>query len=116
MTTSIEEQQEPRTAQGFLGIGHPNIILQKDYRDDLSKGWCVRVETTVPVGNEKQIRDWLDQYEKDHDFDPAPLVQSVLDQVPADIDPVSVRHMIAGAFGYELGQDNRTLGVPRERL
>ena len=46
----------PLTPGKVEGIGHPNIILERDYRD--VKGWCVRMETVVPINNVDQVQRW----------------------------------------------------------
>jgi hypothetical protein len=85
------------------GIGHPNIILKKDYRDPSDSRWAVCVETTVPIDNEEEVRTWLDNGSI------RALAESVIGQVPDEGDQVGARHMVAAAFGFELGPDNLKL-------
>jgi len=73
-----------------LGIGHSNITLERDYKED--KGWCVRVETEIPINNEAEVRAWLD---KSQQGDIEALVTSVITQVPDKGGQFGARHMVA---------------------
>jgi len=84
------------------GIGHPNLIFQRDYRD--IKGWCVVVDTIVPVKNENEIKDWLDSGR-----DIRLLTNSLIEQTPDGGDQTGARHMLAAALGFELGADGKSL-------
>jgi hypothetical protein len=91
------------------GIGHPNVILQNDFRG--TAGWCVVVETAVPVKNFDDIRALL---ESGKPADLRPLAESIVAQVPADGgDQFGARHMVAAAFGFELADDGKSIAKPR---
>lgn len=95
MTIPANSGQGPMTN---LGLGHPNIYLQKDYRGD--NKWYARVETMVPVGTPEdlaQCEKWFEQADAGG-FDAASFLAG---RVPAGMDPVAARHMIAAAFGME---------------
>jgi hypothetical protein len=87
-----------------LGIGHSNIFLERDYRGD--KGWCVRVETEIPIKNEPEVKAWL---ESTKPGDIEALVTSVIGQVPDMGGQLGARHMVAAAFGFELGEDGKSI-------
>jgi hypothetical protein len=112
MSTDTGQQEETSIKGPFtmLGKGHPNITLERDYRDPAYAGWNVRVETLVPIDNEPDIRKWL---EDNTNASIKTLANSILDQVPDAGDQLGARHMVAAAFGFELGRDNRTVGAPR---
>ena len=93
---------------GALGKGIPNIYLQKDYAN--TEGWCVRVETLVPIKNEKEVREWLDTRANSK---PKELADSLIEQVPDGGDQFGARHMVAAALGYELADDGKSIGRPR---
>jgi hypothetical protein len=94
------------TQQSILGKGIPNLYLQKDYASQ--EGWCVRVETIVPVNNKKEIEDWLDAKARSKD-----LADSLIGQVPDGGDQFGARHMVAAALGFELSDDGKSVSKAR---
>ncbi|MEO7503539.1 MAG: hypothetical protein ABIW94_12955 [Gemmatimonadaceae bacterium] len=79
----------------FLGTGHPNLILQRDFAD--IDGWVATVETTVPIEDSKrqQIEEWLALPRS------KALADYLVGRVPADTRSDRAKHMIAAAFGFE---------------
>jgi hypothetical protein len=81
----------------MLGSGIPNIYLEKDYNGD-EKRWVLRVETTVPLDDEVQVRQWLEKTSSE----PTEVVLSdILRQVPNRGGRADAQHMVAAAFGFE---------------
>jgi hypothetical protein len=89
-----------------LGTGHPNKILQKDYAK-LGEPWFVRLETMVPIGKNDfdQVKKWLE------DTNPGnweAIATYLVDRVPmTEAGGPDAQHMVAAAFGFELGVNGR---------
>ena len=85
----------------MLGSGIPNIYLEKDYNGD-EKRWVLRVETTVPLDDEVQVKEWL---EKTGEQSTEVVLSDILRQVPNRGGRADAQHMVAAAFGFECDKD-----------
>jgi hypothetical protein len=92
-----------------LGLGHPNLFLQNDYRGD--KKWYARVETIVPIdpGDFDKVQEWFEM----PDAGGFAAASYLADRVPAGNNPRAAKHMVAAAFGMEL--DSKGEKVVREK-
>jgi|SwirhisoilCB2_FD_contig_31_20638075_length_893_multi_3_in_0_out_0_2 hypothetical protein len=80
------------------GIGHPNIILQKDYAGDAQ--WYAKVETMVPIPDQDvpKLEEWLESANTGG----IDLANYLVKKVPDNDKRADARHMIAAALGFEM--------------
>ena len=93
-----------------LGLGHPNLFLQNDYKGD--KKWYARVETIVPIdpGDFKKVEAWFEL----PDAGGLDAATYLADRVPVGNNSSAAKHMVAAAYGMELDAKSEKVVKPEK--